>query len=87
MTAHTIVVAMAVFFGGGLLVLLSCYGVFAPLVSSLNGSRFDKESGPLADAEDAAWNEFRETGKFPGVDEDLLGKPGWENALMAGADR
>ncbi len=87
MSAQTVVKWAAILVGSALTVLLASYWIFAPLLGRLNGNRFDKEAGPLAEAEDAAWKTFRETGKFPGVDEKVLGKPGWENALMTGADR
>ena len=73
---------VAIILGGSLLILVSSYCVFAPWLSRINGGRFTKEAGPMADAEQSAWDAYHETGKFPGVDEKTLKAPGWENARI-----
>ncbi len=72
----------AIILGGLLAAVVSGYCVFAPWLSRINGGRFTKEAGPMADAEQAAWETYHETGTFPGVDEETLKAPGWENARM-----
>jgi hypothetical protein len=78
---------LGIILGSALAVLVLSYWVFAPLLGMWNGARFIKEAGPLAEAEKNAWQEYRSTGIFPGVDEELLGLAGWENALAVPAER
>lgn len=72
----------AIILGGLLLLVVSGYSLFAPWLSHINGERFKKEAGPLADAEQSAWKTYHEDGTFPGVDEKTLKQPGWENARI-----
>lgn len=87
MNARTKVELVAIVVGSGLALWLLSYWIFAPMLARLIGNKFTKDAGPLAEAEAKAWKEYRETGIFPGVDEELLGKPGWENALAVPAER
>lgn len=81
MSAQTVIHALAWVLGSAVVVLIASYWFFAPLLGWWNGERFKTQAKELADSEDAAWAEFRKEGKFPGVDESLMDKPGWVNAL------
>jgi len=65
MSAAEVIKLAAILLGSTLAVLVLSYWVFAPLLGKLIGNRFDKESGPLAEAEAARWKAYKETGEWP----------------------